>query len=288
MISLRLRQPVDVPLEVEAITPEALAGRTAAEIERMPVFQGNREAALGDFFAVDIRAADAADLLRLEGSGLERVKHVGHGMRRGCIAIAGDAGMHLGAEMRGGTILVEGSVGDWAGAEMRGGLLHVRGSAGHLLGAAYRGSPKGMRGGTILVEGSAGNEAGAGMRRGLIAVAADVGDFAGVMALAGTIIVLGHLGIRPGAGLKRATVVAHGGGLGAPRAATGAGNGVPRLLPTFKLDCEYRPTWLGLYLRHLHDAGFPVPALSRVGLYRRYSGDLTELGKGEILLWTSP
>jgi formylmethanofuran dehydrogenase subunit C len=154
-------------------------------------------------------------------------------------------------------------------------VLRVAGNAGHLLGAAYRGSPRGMRGGTILVEGSAGNEAGCAMRRGLIVVGGSAGDFAGVMMLAGSIVVLGGLGIRPGAGMKRGTLVA--------AARPGA---VPRLLPTFRFDCEYRPPWLALYVRRLRALGFPVPEPLATARCRRYSGDLVELGKGEILLWT--
>jgi formylmethanofuran dehydrogenase subunit C len=271
VISLVWRSAVQVPVEAEVITPPGFQGKRVSEIEALAVVQGNATARLGDFFQV---SGEADGAVRLAGD-CSRVKYVGKGMTDGRIEIEGDAGMHLGAEMRGGEIHVRGSVGDWAGAEMRGGLLRVSGNAGHLLGAAYRGSPKGMRGGTILVEGTAGNEVGCAMRRGLIAVGA-AGDFAGVMMLAGSIFVLGRLGIRPGAGMKRGTLV------------TVARDGdAPRLLPTFRFDCEYRPPWLPLYTRRLSALGFPVPdALARTAC-RRYSGDHTELGKGEILVWTS-
>jgi formylmethanofuran dehydrogenase subunit C len=268
VITLGLRQEFSVPLEAETITPDAFLGRSLSDIERLPVVQGNAEGRLADFFSV---AGATDETIRLEGD-LTRVKYIGKAMTRGRIEIFGDAGMHLGAEMRGGAIFVRGNTGDWAGAEMRGGLLRVTGRAGHLLGAGYRGSVKGMRGGTILVEESAGNEVGCAMRRGLIAIGGDAGDFAGVMMLAGTVVVLGSLGIRPGAGMKRGTIVAQ---------------TAPALLPTFKFDCEYRPTWLSVYWRRLHDWSFSVPEELLNGRYRRYSGDFTELGKGEILVWTS-
>lgn len=271
MISLVLRSAVAVPVEAETITPQAFLGKRVSEIEALPVIQGNATARLGDFFQV---SGEADGAVRLAGD-CSRVKYVGKGMTDGRIEVEGDAGMHLGAEMRGGEIHVRGSVGDWAGAEMRGGLLRVSGNAGHLLGAAYRGSAKGMRGGTILVAGAAGNEVGCAMRRGLIAVGA-AGDFAGVMMLAGSIFVLGRLGIRPGAGMKRGTLVA----------AARDGDG-PRLLPTFRFDCVYRPPWLPLYARRLRALGFPVPEGLAGTPCRRYSGDFTELGKGEILVWTS-
>ena len=273
LICLRLKEALGVPLEAETITPDAFAGTTPSAIARLPVVHGNVEGTLGDFFAIE---GEADDAIRLE-SDLSRVKYIGKEMTRGRIEIYGDAGMHLGAEMSGGEIVVHGSTGDWLGAEMRGGTLRVEGNAGHLVDAAYRGSEKGMRGGTILVQGSAGNEVGCAMRRGLIAVGGDTGDFTGVMMLAGSIFVFGKLGIRTGAGMKRGTVVASQGG-----------DGQPSLLPTFKFDCDYRPVWTRVYLRQLREWGFAIRDGMAGGLYRRYSGDFTELGKGEILVWISP
>jgi formylmethanofuran dehydrogenase subunit C len=269
--SLRLKTSFTVPLEAETITPDAFAGRSAADIERLPVAQGNAQACLGDFFSVD---GDGGEAIRLEGD-LSRVKWIGRGMTRGRIDIVGDAGMHVGAEMRGGALTVAGNAGDWAGAEMRGGLLRIEGNAGHLVGAAYRGSERGMRDGTIIVAGNAGNEVGCAMRRGQIAIGGDVGDFAGVMLLAGTIVLGGAIGIRTGAGMKRGSIViCH-------------ESAEPRLLPTFRLDCAYRPVWLRMYLRRLAEIGLKVPPASVDAMYRRYSGDFIESGKGEILVWTS-
>jgi formylmethanofuran dehydrogenase subunit C len=272
VITLAPTATLTVPLEAESITPDTFAGRTRAEVERLPVLHGNAAATLGDFFTV---RGDVDETIRLEGD-CSRVKYLGKGMTRGRLEVRGDAGMHLGAEMRDGEIEVHGDAGDWTGAEMRGGSIVVDGRAGHLLGAAYRGSPKGMRGGTILVRGAAGNEAGCAMRRGLIVVGGDAGDFAGVSMLAGSLFVLGRLGIRAGAGMKRGTIVAY-----------QRGDGPLALLPTFKFDCEYRPPWLPLYVRELRGRGLDVPD-DGAGRYRRYSGDFTELGKGEILVWTSP
>jgi len=132
-----------------------------------------------------------------------------------------------------------------------------------------------MRGGTILVRGRVGNEVGCAMRRGLIVVGGDTGDFTGVMALAGSIFVFGKLGVRAGASMKRGTIVTY-----------QQGDGPPPLLPTFKYDCDYRPAWIAVYLRELRALGFAPPDGAPAGRYRRYSGDLTELGKGEILVWT--
>lgn len=271
MITLRPRAPFSVPIEAEAIKPDTLAGLSRAAIEALPLVQGNARIRLGEFFTVE---GEADETIQLDGD-FSRVKYIGAGMARGRIEIRGDAGMHLGSEMRGGEILVRGNVGDWAGAEMRKGHLRIEGDAGHLLGAGYRGSEKGMRGGTIVVTGSIGNEAGCAMRRGLIAVGGQAGDFTGVMMIAGTIIVLGELGIRTGAAMKRGTIITYG-GTGQP----------PALLPTFRFDCTYRPPWIAIYLRELARRGLTVPTAFHGGMYHRYSGDLTELGKGEILAWT--
>jgi formylmethanofuran dehydrogenase subunit C len=268
MLLLKYKGATTIPVEAECVTPDNLAGKSAAEVAALPVQHGNAPAPLGEFFTV-AGSADDGEVV-LEGD-CGRVKWVGAGMTRGRITVRGDVGMHLGAEMRGGEILVYGRAGDWVGAEMRGGRIHVHGDAGHLVGGAYRGSAVGMRGGAILVDGKAGNEVGGSMRRGLIAVGGDSGDFPGVSLVAGSVFVFGQPGLRAGAGMKRGTLAVFGG-----RAA---------LLPTFRADCAYRPVFLRLYLRQLRAWGFNVPEPYLHGSYRRYSGDLVALGKGEILQW---
>ncbi|HZT81175.1 MAG TPA: formylmethanofuran dehydrogenase subunit C [Gemmataceae bacterium] len=268
MLRLQYHSTTTIPVEAECLTPDNLAGKSAAEIAALPVQHGNAPAPLGEFFAVEGDAADR-DIL-IEGD-CSRVKWIGAGMASGRITVRGNVGMHLGAEMTGGEIAVHGNAGDWVGAEMRGGRIHVHGDAGHLAGAAYRGSPAGMRGGVILIDGKAGNEVGAAMRRGLIAVGGDTGDFPGVGMIAGSVLIFGQPGIRLGAGMKRGTLAVFG--------------GRPALLPTFRFDCVYRPVFLALYLRQLAAWGFRVPEGCVGGAYRRYSGDLVALGKGEVLQW---
>jgi formylmethanofuran dehydrogenase subunit C len=282
MTTLTLKAQPVAPLEADSITPDRFLGKTAAEIATLPAFHGNEPARLGDFFAV---VGDGAAEIVVEActepcpersewgsecGSLAQVKHVGAGMTQGRVTIHGDVGMHLGAGMRGGEIVVHGNAGDWAGAEMAGGLIRIKGNAGHGLGGAYRGSRRGMNRGLIIVEGNAGNEVGATMRRGLIAVLGDVGDFAGAFMIAGSIVVFGRLGARPGAGMKRGTIVTF---------------HPPELLPTFRYDCAYRPGFLQLFLQGLRAHGVTVKDEYLEGRYRRYSGDFTALGKGEILVW---
>lgn len=268
MLLLKYQGGTTIPIEAECITPDYLSGKSLSEIAALPVQHGNRQVPLGEFFAVEGDAGD--DVIVLEGD-CSRVKWVGAGMTHGSIAVHGNIGMHLGADMIGGEIQVQGQAGDWVGAEMQGGHIHVHGDAGHLVGGAYRGSAAGMRGGVILVDGRAGNEIGNAMRRGLIAIGGDTGDFTGMGLIAGSIFVFGQPGLRIGAGMKRGSIVVLG--------------GTPALLPTFRLDCVYWPIFLQLYLRQLQRWAFAVPSQVFAGPYRRYSGDLVALGKGEILQW---
>jgi formylmethanofuran dehydrogenase subunit C len=267
MLRLTYMDTTTIPVEAECITPNALAGKAPAEIAALPVQYGNAPAALGEFFRVE---GDAGDQQILLDGDCARVKWIGAGMTSGHITVEGNVGMHVGAEMRGGAIDVKGNAGDWVGAEMRGGILQVRGDAGNLVGGGYRGSRLGMRGGAIFIHGKAGNEIASGMRRGLIAIKGDSGDFPGVSMIAGTLFLFGKPGVRIGAGMKRGTIAL----LGGPAP----------LLPSFRLDCVYQPVFLRLYFRTLRGLGFPVSEALAQGSYRRYSGDLVALGKGEILI----
>lgn len=274
-LTFRLKNQFSVPLEAECLTPDRLASLTLSEVERLEVQYGNAKAALAEFF--EVREEPGDQFILIEGD-CSRVKMIGARMTRGRILIHGNAGMHLGAEMAGGRIEVYGNAGDWAGAEMRAGRIHIHGDAGHLTGGAYRGSRAGMRGGVILVEGNAKNEIGCSMRRGLIAVHGDTGDYPGVSMHAGNILIFGLPGIRAGAGMRRGTIAVFGEIPGDPKRTL-------ELLPTFRLDCTYRPPFVALYLQKLRSWKFPVPDSARHGSYRRYSGDLVETGKGEILVW---
>jgi formylmethanofuran dehydrogenase subunit C len=262
-LTLTLKEPTAVPLEAECLTPDALAPLKHDAIRALPVFLGKRQRRLDDLFTVE---GDGSDEIELRGD-LGKVKWIGRGMTRGRVRVLGNAGMHLGAYMTGGTIEVTGNSGDWVGGEMTGGLIHVRGNAGGQLGSAYRGSTSGMSGGTILVEGSAGIEIGMRMKRGLIAVRGSVRDFAGLQMKGGTIVLMSGAELRTGAWIQRGTIISlkplH-------------------LLPTFSHACDYNPTFLRLYAKHLAPLGFALPLDCT---YQRFTGDAAVPGKGEILVW---
>lgn len=270
MSGLRLipKGPTAIPVEADCLTPEVLTGLSAAQVSALPVWQGNQQALLGDFFQVE-GSSDGAILI---DGDIPHVKWVGTGMIGGRIEVRGAVGMHAGSGMKGGELIIRGDAGDYLGAEMASGLIQVGGSAGHSAGAGYRGSPSGMSGGVILIQGSARDELGAAMGRGLIAVLGDVGNLAGVGMHAGTILVGGRLGLHPGAWMERGSIVAW---------------GELKLPPTFLYATTYAPPWLPLHLRTLRLAGAPVPPEWHYGNYRLYSGDMAVNGKGEVLLWAS-
>jgi len=97
-LTLTLRERPAVPLEADALAPDRLASLRREEIRSLVVWEGNRRAQVGDFFAVD---GDVGDDVRIEGD-LGRVKFLGAGMAGGRLTVAGDAGMHAGVGMRGG------------------------------------------------------------------------------------------------------------------------------------------------------------------------------------------
>jgi formylmethanofuran dehydrogenase subunit C len=265
VLVLTRRASSPIPLEVEGVLPEKLAGLSALELAKLFVLHGNRTEPLGEWFDVSGDAADG--VLRFAGD-TATVKHIGAGMTAGRVEVEGGAGMHAGAGMRGGTLVVRGDAGDWLGAEMKGGTIAVHGSAGGQVGAAYRGSRRGMTGGAIQVRGSAGDEVGLLMRRGLITVGGACGEFAGASMIAGSVFVFGPLAGRAGAGMKRGTVF--------------AGGGVAELPPSFREACGYAPTFLPLAYRTIARAGvIPVgPAPVRVRCWR---GDRLHGGTGEVL-----
>lgn len=193
----------------------------------------------------------------------------------GAIRFTGDLARadRLGAGLTEGLVIVEGNVGDEAGLGMTGGALDIAGNAGARTGAAAAGFKRGMTGGELLVRGTAGPEAGAYMRRGLLVVGGEAGARTGLGMIAGTIVVFGAAGRDTGLWSKRGSVVA-------------LGDITPPA--TYVYACTYQPVLLRMVLRRLQASyGLGVRRRHLQGFYERYSGDMAELGKGEILKWTA-
>lgn len=265
-ITLTLRAPLAHPLEADAIAPDRFATLSAQDISALRLWDGRTAVPLGDVFFV---AGDRSSAIVLEGD-LAQLHALGTAMSSGTLDINGSIGNALGARMRGGAITVQGTAGDDTGSAMSGGSIVVKGNVGDRVGGALPGASKGMTGGEIIVRGSAAREAGARMRRGTL-YCASAGESAGIGMIAGNIIVAGAIGDGAGLGNKRGTIVALGG---------------VRIPQTYAYACTYRPSFLSLMLISLRKRfDIPVDEAHLHGLFRRYSGDLAEIGKGEILEW---
>jgi formylmethanofuran dehydrogenase subunit C len=247
MLTLTLR--ADPPARVLAapLIPERLHGLNASEVAALEVRCGGETVPVGELFEV---SGDGDGRLVLAGD-LRRFDGIGAGMRS-C------------------EVVVRGDVGACAGVEMSGGVLRILGDAGARLGAAYPGARVGMTGGEIVVTGDAGEEAGAGMRRGLIAVGGRTGAGAGLRMLAGTVIALGGIGAEAGLGNKRGSLV----------------SGRPvEPLPAYTFATRFHPPTLRLQLRRAREIGLNVDDALLRGTWARWSGDRTELTRGEILVF---
>jgi Formylmethanofuran dehydrogenase subunit C len=248
-LTLTLRAPLRHRVDVSSVAWSALPDLDAAGIGAQEVWvEDEGRAALGDLF--EVRGAPGPRI-RLSGD-LALMDGIGAGLTAGELVVDGDAGWYLGRRMTGG-------------------VIEVRGSAGPVAGGADPGAKRGMSGGEIIIHGSAGALAGAGLRRGLIVVLNDAGENAGRGMIAGSVLVFGTLGANPGLFSKRGSIVAFG-------AHTPPGS--------YRYACTYRPPHLRVTLEYLRSRRrVPVTPGQLTGRYRRYSGDLAELGAGEILSW---
>jgi formylmethanofuran dehydrogenase subunit C len=265
-LTLTIRTQPPARVRADTLIPERLRGLGVGEVAALTVRCGRRTLTVGDLFDV----SGAGDEQLVLAGDLGRVDGIGLAMSDGRVLVEGPCGDHVGARMSGGELAVRGDAGAWAGAEMTGGLLLISGHAGARLGGAYPGARAGMTGGEIAVSGDAGEEAGAGMRRGLVAVAGRTGSGAGLRMLAGTVIALGGIGAEAGIGNKRGSLVS-----GQPM----------EPLPSYAYATRYGPPALRLQLRRARSLGLPVDDALVDGTWARWSGDRTELGRGEILIF---
>ncbi len=164
-ITFKLKLNTELPLEVECICPDVIAGKKLDDVKAMKAHEGKATHDLGKAFDISGKVgATPADVKIVVQGSIIKLRRIGEGMTAGEIEIHGDAGMHVGEDMKGGKITVHGNVDHYAGNNMEGGELHVDGNAGNYLGAAYRGDWRGMKGGKIFIEGNAGFEMGAWLR----------------------------------------------------------------------------------------------------------------------------
>jgi formylmethanofuran dehydrogenase subunit C len=211
-ISLKLKQsPVTLPLDLRQITPENLSDKALDQIEKIPIWIGNKKSTLDQIFEINIDTQSNSEdqTIIIEGD-IPSSKRIGYKMKSGKIIVNGQAGFYVGSEMNGGHIRVNGDVGEWAGIGMKNGLIEIEGDAGNFLGSAYRGTRKGMKGGLIIVKGDAGCEAGGWMRGGAIKILGNAHILPGIHMTGGSILIGKNCPSRVGASMTGGKVVVQG------------------------------------------------------------------------------
>lgn len=264
-ITLTLKSAVPERLDMGALLPGALAGKSNAEIERIVVGTSNAPIHIGDVFTL---SGSVGERLVIVG-GSDRLDNVGLKLNAGSIVVEGDVGAYAGAAMKGGHLRITGSAGPLLGAAMRDGLIHVGESASELAGGARATDRYGMQGGIIVVDGDVGERAGSRMRRGTIIAGGTFGRWAGTHMMGGTLWTRTGFGDEPGMQLRRGTLIG-------PR--TG------RLLATFRDGGRHDLVILRILERDLAERLGPLAPPPLPPKVRKYSGDLAISGKGELLL----
>ena len=262
---LRLRQRPDQRLDLSPLVPHRLAGKSAAEIERLELQTTRERITLADAF--QLRMGDA-HRLRIEGA-CDRLDRIGEEMSEGEIFVAGNVGIRAGRKMRGGRLAIDGDAGPWAGSAMNGGVLEISGTAAERVGGPLAGETVGMRGGVLIVRGNAGERCGDRMRRGMMIIEGIAGAYPGSRMIAGSLILCGDCGALPGYLMRRGTIV-----LGGTCAA---------LSPSF-VDCGvHELTAMRLIAQFAAQYSKRAAAVLSRRL-RRMAGDMAVLGKGELFL----
>ena len=266
-LTFTLKIPLQQRVDCSPLVADNLAGKSAADIAAIELQSGNRKLRADEVFA--IAGGDAAEIVFKNSSA--KLDYIGKSQTGGDILVEGDAGAYLGFQLKGGTVTVTGSVGAYAACELKSGEIHVGGDAGDFLGAALPGNKKGMQGGVVVVKGNVGDRAGDHMRRGAILVEGDAGAYLGSRMTAGTIGVLGAVGAYPGYAMKRGTLLL----LQAPAE-----------IPATFNDCgAHSLGFLPLLLKGFQGYKTRFGELAgQVKRVRRYAGDLSGAGKGEILV----
>ncbi|MBN2157655.1 MAG: formylmethanofuran dehydrogenase subunit C [Candidatus Lokiarchaeota archaeon] len=257
-ITLTLQNPPEFYLEADCISPDVFAGKSIGDIGLLPVYHGNQERKLSEFFII---TGDSGPITKeteiiIEGD-CPLVQRLGEKMTDGKLTIIGNCGMHLGNFMKGGSIKVEGNAGEWAGAMMENGSIEISGNAGNHCASAYRGFWVGMTGGMIKVQGQVGVESGSWMRSSKtykkypILWCGSADYYLGVHNHGGTLICNGDVEGRVGADMSHGQIIIMG--------------KVKSMLPSFIKKGEVKEVvtpagdFKGKYIEYTGDHAIPKP-----------------------------
>ena len=252
MITLTALRVFDVPIQAPCITPENFAGKSIAEISKLPLTEGVRNLTIADLFKVE-ETNDGTSNITLNGE-CGKVKRVGQGMKTGEITVNGNIGMHTGEKMHGGKITVNGNSGGWTGSEMRKGTIEIHGDAGDYTASPYRGNDLGMKGGLITVDGNVGTDVGCYNQGGIIKIKGNAGRFLGFHQSDGAIYVEKDCDVRTGALMHGGKIVV---------------GGKLEVLPSFTIDSVKPKVKVD-------------DTLNVAGPFYVFLGDLSEKGTGKI------
>jgi formylmethanofuran dehydrogenase subunit C len=266
LLSFKLRNATPGRLDLSGLTPGKLAGKSDYDIAQLVIGKDRDQAKVGDLFDVSGTLDGSTGLIVLSGTtGL--MEGVGDSLDGGTIIVDGDVGAHAGRAMTKGRLEIRGSAGAYLGAGMKGGLITVAKNAGDFVGGALTGEKNGMAGGTIVVDGDVGERAGDRMRRGSVIARGSFGAQAGSRMLGGTLWSEKSFGASPGSLLRRGTLIA------------------PKFdaIPATFADCgRHDLTILRIMSKSMIELLGPLAPKPLPPMVRRYAGDLSTAGKGEI------
>lgn len=265
-LTLTLKYQPQQRVDMSPLSCQLLQGKSLADIASIELHSGKLKLRVDSLF--ELTGADTQHII-IKNS-FAKLDYIGKDLNGGCITIEGDAGAYLAMGMKSGSIKVNGNVGLYAGCEMKKGYLEIAGNAGDFLAGALPGNKMGMKGGLILVKGNVGERAGDQLRRGTILIEGNAGDYCGSRMTAGTIAVMGQTGRFLGYAMRRGTLLLwHKPQLSASfnDCGTHTLGFLPLLFASFKtLNSKFAENAIGF---------------NRV---QRYAGDMSDTGRGEVLV----
>ena len=265
-LTFTMKRRLDQRVDMSPLICNKLEGLEPAEIAAIELQNGKSKVRVDQLFR--IKGSDAQNII-IESS-FAKLDFIGKQLDGGKITINGDVGAYLGQEMKAGKIKVNGNAGIYVACEMKNGYLEVTGDTGDFIAAALPGNKQGMKGGTVLVKGNVGERAGDHMRRGTLLIEGNAGDYCGSRMVAGTIAVMGQTGANLGYAMRRGTLLLW---------------NQPQLSATFN-DCgshmlAFLPILFASFKKFNSKFASESAAFNRV---QRYGGDMSELGRGEVLV----
>lgn len=265
-LTFTLKTRPDQRVDMSPLVCQKLEHLEPVEIGAIKLHCGKKKVRVDELFIVS--GFDAKHIL-IKNS-FSKLDYIGKELDGGIILVEGDVGAYCGMGMKSGSIKILGDTGLYAGCEMKKGQLEIAGNTGDFLGGALPGNKMGMKGGLILVRGNAGDRVGDHLRRGTILIEGSAGDYCGSRMIAGTIAVMGFTGKFLGHSMRRGTLLLW---------------NSPKLSASFN-DCgSHTLAFLPMLFKSFNGLNslFADESIT-FNRVRRYAGDMSEIGRGEILV----